>query len=98
MVALNEFKECQYFIAKFHEVGNIFNKKSKNTVRFMTSKKHLEIVPTKSISVDLKKTRVSAVRTLVNDFMGIKLGLQYYLIKYEITEQNWPTIMDWTEV
>ena len=47
--------------------------------------KHSDKVSSKSIISDLKATRISAVRVLVNDCLRMKLGLWHQEIEYEIS-------------
>ena len=63
--AINEFKSYQELIGKFYEIGNHFIMISNNTMRFDDiKKKHYDKIPSKSITMDLNTTSISAVHVL----------------------------------
>ena len=98
-VIINEFEDFQKLIAKFHKVGKNFSKSSKNTMRFdETKKKHADTVPIKNTTVDSNTTRIAAVRILINDFLRMKKGLQYYAMDFAILASYWPSVTDWQQV
>ena len=73
-------------IAKFHKVGNHFNKISKNIMRFDAIKlKHVDAAPNKSVTLNMITMSVIKVCITVSEFLRMNKGLHLHAMDYEIS-------------